>query len=156
VARPNCQWKTPARDAEALIIFQGPESYVRPAWYPSKAEHAKVVPTWNYVAVHAYGRLEVVHDKAWLLRHVSELSHQQEAPYSVRWSTEDAPQNFLDTLARGIVGFRFGITRLEAKAKMSQNRPAKDRAGVVRGLNERAHGQDGAVAGLVSKFDSRR
>jgi transcriptional regulator len=152
VARPNPQWKTFARDAEALVIFEGPEAYIRPGWYPSKAEHAKVVPTWNYAAVHAYGRLEAVEDKAWLLSHVSELSDQQEAPYSAPWATADAPANFLDALARGIVGFRLGITRLEAKAKMSQNREDRDRAGVVLGLGERAQGEDASVAALVDKL----
>ena len=77
------------------MIFQGPEAYIRPGWYPSKAEHGKVVPTWNYAVVHAYGRLEAVEDKAWLLAHVGELSDQQEAPYDARWSTADAPAGYL-------------------------------------------------------------
>jgi transcriptional regulator len=154
IARPNPQWKTFAAGAEALMIFQGPEAYIRPGWYPAKAEHAKVVPTWNYAAVHAYGTLEVVQDKAWLLKHVSELSDQQEAPYAAPWATADAPANFLDALARGIVGFRLTVTRLEAKAKMSQNREDRDRAGVVQGLAERAQGDDAVIAALVEK--SRR
>ncbi len=82
VARPNPQWKTFASEADALMIFQGPEAYIRPGWYPSKAEHGKAVPTWNYAAVHAYGLLRVMNDKAWLLAHVGELSDQQEAPYT--------------------------------------------------------------------------
>jgi transcriptional regulator len=151
VARPNPQWRTFARDAEALMIFEGPEAYIRPGWYAAKAEHAKVVPTWNYAAVHAYGKLEAVQDKAWLLRHVSELSDQQERPYAAPWATADAPASFLEALARGIVGFRLTITRLEAKAKMSQNREDRDRAGVVRGLAERAQGDDAVIAALVEK-----
>ena len=151
VARPNPQWRTFTPDAEALVIFEGPEAYIRPGWYPSKAEHTKVVPTWNYAAVHAYGRLEPVQDKAWLLAHVSELSSQQESPYSAPWSTGDAPANFLDAMARGIVGFKLPIARLEAKAKMSQNREDRDRAGVVQGLGERAQGDDAAIAALVDK-----
>ena len=151
IARPNPQWRTFAPGAEALMIFQGPEAYIRPGWYPAKAEHGKVVPTWNYAVVHAYGRLEAVEDKAWLLAHVGELTQQQEAPYAAPWSTGDAPANFLDAMARGIVGFRFPIARLEAKAKMSQNREDRDRAGVVRGLGERAHGDDAVVAALVDK-----
>jgi transcriptional regulator len=133
------------------MIFHGPEAYIRPGWYPSKAEHDKVVPTWNYAVVHAYGRLEVVQDQAWLLAHVSELTQQQERPYATPWSTRDAPENYLAMMLRGIVGLRFSVTRLEGKAKMSQNREARDRAGVVRGLAERASGQDGEVASLVEK-----
>ena len=149
VARPNPQWRTFAPEAEALIIFQGPEAYIRPGWYPAKAEHGKVVPTWNYAVVHAYGRLEAVEDKAWLLAHVGELTRQQEAPYAAPWSTADAPTNFLDAMARGIVGFKFPIVRLEAKAKMSQNRDVSDREGVVNGLVERGETQDADIATVV-------
>jgi len=152
VARPNPQWKSFAADAEALMIFQGPEAYIRPGWYPSKAEHGKAVPTWNYVAVHAYGRLEVVHDEPWLLAHVSELSDRQAAPYAAPWSTADAPDNYMRMMARGIVGLKLVITRLEAKVKMSQNRDARDRSGVVQGLSERAQGHDAATAALVGKL----
>jgi transcriptional regulator len=152
LARPNPQWRSFAPDADALMIFQGPEAYIRPGWYPSKAEHGKVVPTWNYAAVHAYGRLEVVQDQAWLLAHVSELSRQQETPYAAPWSTADAPENFLTMLARGIIGLRLAITRLEGKVKMSQNRAQPDRAGVVEGLAQRAQGQDAAAAALVEKL----
>ena len=134
-----------------MMIFQGPEAYIRPGWYPSKAEHDKVVPTWNYAVAHAYGRLEVVQDQAWLLAHVSELTQQQEAPFAARWSTSDAPESYLAVMARGIVGLKFAIARLEGKAKMSQNREPRDRAGVVRGLTDRASGHDGEIASLVEK-----
>jgi transcriptional regulator len=152
LARPNPQWRGLAADAEALLIFQGPQAYIRPGWYPSKAEHGKAVPTWNYVAVHAYGRLEVMQDQAWLLAHVSELSSQQEEGYSAPWSTADAPESYLAVMARGIVGLRLTITRLEAKAKMSQNRDQRDRAGVVEGLVERAQPDDRATAELVERL----
>jgi len=151
VARPNPQWRGVAQDADALVIYQGAEAYIRPGWYPSKAEHAKVVPTWNYAAVHAYGRLEIVQDPSWLLAHVSELSRQQEAPYAEPWSTSDAPENFITMLARGIVGLKLTISRLEGKEKMSQNREARDRAGVVEGLAQRAQGDDATAAVLVAK-----
>jgi transcriptional regulator len=151
VARPNQQWRTFAADADAMMIFQGPEAYIRPGWYPSKAEHDKVVPTWNYAVAHAYGRLEVVQDQAWLLAHVSELTQQQEAPFAARWSTSDAPESYLAVMARGIVGLKFAIARLEGKAKMSQNREPRDRAGVVRGLTDRASGHDGEIAALIEK-----
>jgi transcriptional regulator len=152
LARPNPQWKSFAASTDALMIFQGPEAYIRPGWYPSKAEHGKAVPTWNYAAVHAYGRLSVVDDKAWLLAHVGELSDQQEAGHEVRWSMADAPQAYLDAMARGIVGLTFDITRLEGKMKMSQNRPRGDRLGVVAGLEARDDGRDGEVAALVGKL----
>lgn len=152
VARPNPQWKSFAAGTDALMIFQGPEAYIRPGWYPSKAEHGKAVPTWDYAAVHAYGRLSAVHDKAWLLAHVGELSNQQEMPYEAPWSLADAPDTYLDALARGIVGLTFDITRLEGKMKMSQNRPQGDRAGVVGGLEARGERRDGEVAALVDKL----
>jgi transcriptional regulator len=152
VARPNQQWKTYTPELDALMIFQGPEAYIRPGWYPTKAEHGKVVPTWNYAAVHAYGRLETVEDKDWLLRHVSELSDQQEARYAAPWSTADAPANFLDVLVRGIVGLKLTIRRLEGKLKMSQNRPTGDRAGVVEGLAQRGNGEDAVIASLVARL----
>jgi transcriptional regulator len=86
LARPNPQWKTFSPDSDALMIFQGAEAYIRPGWYPSKSQHGKAVPTWNYAVVHAYGRLQAIEDKDWLLAHVGELSDQQEAPYAERWS----------------------------------------------------------------------
>lgn len=152
LARPNPQWKTFVADTEALMIFQGAEAYIRPGWYPSKAEHGKAVPTWNYAAVHAYGPLRVMSDKAWLLRHVGELSDQQEAPYGERWSTADAPESYLDVMARGIVGLTIEITRLEGKLKMSQNRDARDREGVVQGLDSRGGARDAETAALVQKL----
>jgi transcriptional regulator len=153
VARPNPHWRSFAPEADALMIFQGPEAYIRPGWYPSKAEHAKVVPTWNYAVAHAYGRLEVVQDQAWLLAHVSELTQQQEAPFAEPWSTGDAPESFLAAMARGIVGLTFTIARLEGKAKMSQNREPRDRASVARGLTERGLGEDRETAALVEKLN---
>ena len=150
VARPNPQWRSLAR-SEALIIFQGPEANIRPGWYASKAEHGKVVPTWNYAAVHAYGHLQVIEEEAWLIAHVTELTDQQESPFPRPWATGDAPDAYLKQLARGIVGLALTITRLEGKAKMSQNRAQSDRAGVVRGLTERGHGDDAAIAELVAR-----
>jgi transcriptional regulator len=152
LARPNPHWKAFAPEAEALLIFQGPEAYIRPGWYASKAEHGKVVPTWNYAVVHAYGRLETVHDQAWLVGHVDDLSRQQEGPYTEPWATSDAPDSYLAVMARGIVGLKLAITRLEAKLKMSQNREDRDRAGVLAGLAERGERRDAEVAALVSKL----
>ena len=149
VARPNPQWKTFA-EIDALMIFQGPEAYVTPNWYPSKSEHGKVVPTWNYAVVHAYGRPQVMEDATWLRRHVSELTAQQEASEAVPWAVSDAPDSYVAAMLRGIVGFRFGIARLEGKWKMSQNRQAQDRAGVVTGLAGRSEGDDREIAEIVA------
>ena len=151
LARANPHCRDLAEGSEALMIFQGAESYITPNWYPSKAVDGKVVPTWNYAVVHATGRPEVVKDKAWLLRHVGELTAQQEKTEAKPWALSDAPDSYIDVMLRGIVGFRFVITRLEGKWKMSQNRDAEDSKGVVRGLNARATGDDREVAELVAR-----
>ncbi|HEV8392022.1 MAG TPA: FMN-binding negative transcriptional regulator [Dongiaceae bacterium] len=150
-ARPNPHWKRLAAnpDAEALMIFSGPDAYMRPGWYPSKAEHGKVVPTWNYAIVHAYGRAEIVEDGAWLLRHVTELTAQQESPYELPWQPGDAPAQYIAALVRGIVGIRFTVTRMEAKAKMGQNRDTRDALGAADGLATRAAGADLAVSAMM-------
>ena len=149
LARANPHWKDIAAGGEALMIFQGAQCYITPSWYPSKVEHGKVVPTWNYAIVHAYGRAEVMENKDWLHRHVSELTKQQEQFQTTPWALSDAPQSYIDSMLRGIVGFRFAITRLEGKWKMSQNRELKDQIGVARGLGVRADGDDFETADLV-------
>jgi len=151
LARANPHCRDLAEGNEALMIFQGAEGYITPNWYPSKAVHQKAVPTWNYAVVHATGRPEVVKDKAWLLRHVGELTDQQERTEAKPWALSDAPDSYIDVMLRGIVGFRFVITRLEGKWKMSQNREAEDREGVVQGLNARATGDDLEMAELVAR-----
>jgi transcriptional regulator len=147
-ANPHCTYL--AECNEALMIFQGPEGYITPNWYPSKAEHAKVVPTWNYAVVHAYGRPEVMQDMDWLRRHVSELTAQQERNEAEPWALTDAPERYVEVMLRGIIGFRLAITRLEGKWKMSQNREMKDRDGVVGGLRKRGVGDDLEIAEIVS------
>ena len=133
------------------MIFQGPEGYITPNWYPSKAQHGKAVPTWNFAVVHAYGRPEVMKDKEWLLQHVTELTAQQESSEAKPWAPSDAPATYIEVMLRGIVGFRFAITRLEGKWKMSQNREVQDRVGVVKGLSARASGDDLETAEVVSR-----
>ena len=151
LARANPHWKDLAEGTEALMIFQGPEGYITPNWYPSKADHGKVVPTWNYAVVHAYGRPEMMEDKNWLRRHVTELTAQQETNEVKPWALSDAPEPFIEVMLRGIIGFRFAFTRLEGKWKMSQNRQATDRNGVVRGLETRGQGDDLEMAEFVSR-----
>ena len=149
LSRANPHWKELAEGNEAMMIFQGAEGYITPNWYATKAETGKVVPTWNYAVVHAYGRPEVMQEPAWIRRHVGELTDQQEATEARPWALADAPDKYIDVMTRGIVGFRFAITRLEGKWKMSQNREPQDRAGVVQGLTARASGDDREIAGLV-------
>jgi transcriptional regulator len=151
IARGNPHWKRLAANpaTDAMMIFTGPEAYIRPGWYPSKAEGGKVVPTWNYAIVHAYGRTEIIEDGAWLLRHVTELSAQQESPYEVQWKTSDAPEQYLAAMIRGIVGVRVSISRVDAKAKMGQNRETRDRLGAANGLADRAQRFDLAVSDLM-------
>jgi transcriptional regulator len=151
LARPNPHWKDLAEGNEALMIFQGPEAYITPNWYPSKTRHGKAVPTWNYVIVHAYGRPEVKEERDWLLRHVTELTAQQERNEAKPWTPSDAPSAYIEVMLRGIVGFRFAITRLEGKWKMSQNREIQDQMGVVEGLGQRADHDDLELAKIVSR-----
>jgi transcriptional regulator len=151
LARPNPHWKRLATnpDAEVLMIFSGPDAYIRPGWYPSKAEGGKTVPTWNYATVHAYGRAQIIQDGAWLLRHVTELSNQQESPYEIPWKTSDAPEQYIAALIRGIVGIRVSVSRIDAKAKMGQNRDSRDALGAADGLAARAERSDLAVSAMM-------
>jgi transcriptional regulator len=129
VARANPVWRESG--AEALAVFTGEQYYVSPSWYPSKQEHGKVVPTWNYEAVHAYGTLAFFEDKEKLRSLVDELTRTHESKFPQPWSIGDAPPEYIDGLLNAIVGFEFRITRLEAKFKQSQNRPEADRAAVA-------------------------
>jgi len=150
LARANPHWKDLAAGGEALMIFHGPDGYISPNWYPSKAEHHKAVPTWNYATVHAYGRPAVMEDDGWKRRHVAELSDQEERAQPRPWALSDAPDDYVRVMLRGIVGFRFEISRLEGKWKMSQNREMRDRKGVADGLAQRGEGSDAAMADLVA------
>jgi transcriptional regulator len=156
LARANPHWRELAEGNEALMIFQGPEGYITPNWYPTKAQTGKVVPTWNYAVVHAYGRPAVMQEKDWLVRHVGELTAQQERSEAQPWALSDAPDSYIDVMTRGIVGFRFAIKRLEGKWKMSQNRVEQDWKGVVTGLTARGTGDDREIAETVSRQNAQR
>ena len=147
VARPNPQARGATPGVHALAIFQGPDAYITPSWYPTKRDNAKVVPTWNYVAIHATGPIEFFPDPDRLRAIVTRLTERQETPRADPWAVTDAPPDYIDAMLKGIVGFALPIARLEGKWKMSQNRPAVDQAGVVAGLA--AEGRD-AVAALVT------
>jgi transcriptional regulator len=151
LARPNPHCEKLAEGSERLMIFQGPESYITPNWYPSKAQHGKAVPTWNFAVVHAYGRPKVMKDKEWLLHHVTELSAQQERNEAKPWKPSDAPNTYIEVMLRGIVGFRLAITRLEGKWKMSQNRETRDQVGLVEGLSKRDNGDDLEIVKIISR-----
>jgi transcriptional regulator len=148
VARANPQWRLAPR-GDAMALFTGSDAYVTPAWYASKAEHGKVVPTWNYIAVHAYGPVEFFDDAERLLDAVTRLTKLHEGGRAEPWGVTDAPEAFIRSQLRGIVGLRLPVTRLEGKRKMSQNRSAEDRAGVAAGLAGSDRPSDRAVAPLI-------
>jgi transcriptional regulator len=148
-ARANPQWKALQNGAEALVIFAGADAYVSPAFYPSKAEHGKVVPTWNYVAVHAYGTAEVFTDADRLRHLVSALTDRHEAGRSNPWKVADAPEDYIDGMLKAIVGFALPIQRLQGKRKLSQNRGPADIAGVREGLAASPDVHDQALAHLM-------
>jgi transcriptional regulator len=134
VARPNPQARGAVPGVQALAIFQGPDAYITPSWYATKRENGKVVPTWNYVTIHAYGLVEFFDDTERLRAIVTRLTEREERARAEPWAVTDAPADFIEGMLRGIVGFALPIARLEGKWKMSQNRPAQDRAGVAAGL----------------------
>ena len=138
MARANQHWKAIEPGSPALAVVTGPEAYVSPAWYATKAEHGKVVPTWNYSAVHFSGRLTVEHDPEWLREAVTWLTelheHRRGSAGQEAWSVDDAPGKYVEGQLRAIVGIQLVIEKVEAKAKLSQNRSDADRAGVVSGL----------------------
>jgi transcriptional regulator len=136
LARANQQLRGIDTNVPALVIFEGPDGYITPSWYGAKRETGKVVPTWNYAAIHAYGTLELFDDPARLLDVVTRLTDKHEAGRARPWAVGDAPDDFVQGMLRGIVGIALPVSRLEGKAKMSQNRPATDLPGIVQGLRE--------------------
>ncbi|AFL87654.1 transcriptional regulator [Terriglobus roseus DSM 18391] len=153
VARANQQWKT-TPEHEALAIFPTVDAYITPSWYEIKAETGKVVPTWDYETVHAYGTVEFFDDPERLLDAVTRLTDLHEDGRPEPWRVTDAPDDFIRSQLRGIVGIRMPITRLEGKRKMSQNRSEADRSGVVTGLTQSERAEDRLVAALVPLKES--
>jgi transcriptional regulator len=149
-ARANPQGSELAASAECLVVFQGPQEYVTPSWYATKRETGKVVPTWNYVTVHAWGRPRLIEDAAWLRRQLDDLTRSQEGLRSVPWAVDDAPAPFIAGQIKGIIGVEIPISRIEGKWKVSQNRPEADRAGVVADFREQSKA-GGAMAALVAE-----
>jgi transcriptional regulator len=149
VSRANPQWRRPAAGVQALAMFLGPDAYISPAWYATKRQTGKVVPTWNYVAIHAYGEVRFFEDAERLLRLVTRLTETHEAGRPEPWAVSDAPPAFIRGQLKGIVGFELPIVRLEGKWKMSQNRTAEDRAGAVEGLRREGGAEEAVVAEIM-------
>lgn len=150
VARANALWRDTREDVEALVVFQGPQAYVSPSWYPSKAATGKVVPTWNYVVVQARGRLRAIDDTAWLRAFVTRLTACFESARALPWQVSDAPADYIETMLKAIVGIEIELTSLVGKYKLSQNRPAADREGVVAGLHDVSTRQGDASAAAMA------
>jgi transcriptional regulator len=152
LAIKNDQWREPAV-GEALAIVRGPDAYISPSWYATKREHGRVVPTWNYVVAHAYGRLVVHEDRAWLEANVRRLVAQHEGSRDEPWSVDDAPAAYIEGQLRAIVGVELLIDRLEAKSKLTQNRSSADVDGVIDGLE--AEGEHGVSAAMRASRATR-
>jgi transcriptional regulator len=151
VARSNPLWTDFAREVDVLTIFHGPEHYITPSWYATKQETGKVVPTWNYITVHAYGVLRVVDDAAWLRDQLVALTTQNEAAFAQPWKITDAPNEFIEKLTVAIVGIEIVITKLQGKWKLSQNQPEQNRMGVIAGLESVRTEQAQEMAELVAR-----
>jgi transcriptional regulator len=150
VARANPLWCDFAIDVEVLAIFHGPDSYITPSWYATKKETGKVVPTWNYAVVHAYGTLCVIDDATWVRAQLEALTAHHEAGFAHPWSVDDAPHEYTEKLLESIVGFEIAITRLSGKWKVSQNQPAQNQASVIEGLGSSGKRGAAEMAALVT------
>lgn len=135
IARGNTMWKDVPSGSEMLAIFQGPSQYISPSWYPSKREHGRVVPTWNYAVVHARGTVTWIHDKGWLRAFVESLTNLHERGQASPWHVSDAPAEYVEQMLAAIVGFEISITSMTGKWKLSQNRTPAERAGVIEALS---------------------
>lgn len=151
VARANPVWHAHAGANETLAIFQGPQAYISPGWYETKKRTGEVVPTYNYAVVHAYGTLRAIEEREWLRGLVERLTRRHEAGKPAPWEVSDAPSGYIERMLGAIVGLELRITRLVGKWKVSQNRPAADRAGVVEGLRGTDDPQARAMAALVER-----
>jgi len=149
VARANPVWREARGDTDTLVVFQGPQAYISPNWYPSKADNGKAVPTWDYITVQARGRLVVRDEVEWLRTLVSRLTERHEATQPRPWALTDAPPDYIETMLRAIVGIEIPLSSLMGKWKMSQNQPMGNRAGVVQGLQQQGGEAAHAVAHWV-------
>ena len=159
VARANPLWRE-ADGQPVLLLFHGPQAYVSPSWYPGKAQHGKAVPTWNYTVVQVHGRLRATQDPQWLRAFVTRLTEHHEGGRPMPWHVTDAPPDYLDAMLKAIVGIEIDVERVEGKFKLSQNRDAADRTGVVLGLEADAglarQAQADALAQAMQDAERRR
>jgi transcriptional regulator len=151
VARGNPQWRALEADGRCLAVFQGPEAYITPSWYPAKREHGRVVPTWNYAVVEVRGTARTITDPHWLRRQIDDLTALREQGRAEPWAVADAPEPFVAAMLRGIVGIEMPIAAIAGKWKVSQNRPAPDRRGVAEGL-----AGEGPAAAQVARLVAER
>lgn len=156
IARANPMWQMAPTGSNVLVIFQGANRYISPGWYPSKAEHGKVVPTWNYVVAHARGNINWFHDLAWLRNFLETITNIHEGNHPTPWHVSDAPQEFVERQLGAIVGFEVPISHLTGKWKLSQNRSETDRAGVISALESQSERSTQAMATLMAQTDPKR
>ena len=157
VARANPHWEAFRNGpVHSLAIFQGPQAYVSPSWYETKRQHGKVVPTWNYIAVHARGPVSMVEDPAWLLSHLGELTDRNETGRDDPWAVSDAPADFIGNLVLAIVGLRLQVAQLDGSWKLIQHRPEGDRLGTAAGLSASPRGSDQAVGWIMQELELAR
>jgi transcriptional regulator len=156
VARANPVWRDFNSDVEAMVIFQGANSYITPSWYATKKETGKVVPTWNYAVVHAYGALKIIEDKVWLRNLVERLTDHHEAAKENPWKVSDAPENYIEPLLNAIVGIEITITKISGKWKASQNQPHTNRVGVIDGLRKMNEDGEPMAALIESQINPQK
>lgn len=151
VARANTVWRQLGSGAASVVMFQGPQAYITPGWYPGKSEHGKVVPTWNYTVAHVHGMARAVDDAGWIMAMLQQLTQAQEGTRARPWQLQDAPAGYIEALVQGIVGIAIPISRIEGKLKASQDEDLADRHGTVRGLRSDAQPGSAAMASLVAR-----
>jgi transcriptional regulator len=150
LAKANTQWRELENVQDCLVVFQGPQAYVTPSWYPTKRETGKVVPTWNYVTVQVWGQPRVIDDAAWLRTQIEQMTNNREQPRAQPWEVSDAPSEFIASQIKGIVGIEIEIRKMEGKWKVSQNRSESDKEGVYNGLRQEGP-RNGHMADLVAQ-----
>ena len=151
IAKANPLWKNIKDKSEVLIIFNGPNCYISPNYYPTKQENGKVVPTWNYISVHVKGIVSFIHDDQWILKMLNDLTNQYEANQPVPWSVSDAPQAYIDKMLSAIVGLEIDILSITGKWKVSQDKTEENKQGIIRGLSQEINSDAHNIAKLVKE-----
>jgi len=152
ISKGNSLLKKHEAGQKVMVIFHGTHHYISPSWYASKAEHEKVVPTWNYAVVHVHGTLKIIEDHDWLLNHINEQTDANEQHYETPWKVSDAPEKYIEGQLKGIVGVEIEITRFEGKWKMSQNKNTADKKGIVKGLSDEDNDSAKKMSEMISEI----